>query len=218
MKPRRRALVRALVVVCALPALGCGARASSSSAATSPPSVTAASPAPTGGPLTLTSRRIAVLAEGALVIDADSGVLFRVDRAGREVARLAIGADAGQLAYDSAREVAFVADRRGDALIVVDVAGMRRLAAWPTPAEPYAVALSPDAATVLVATIADRALVALDARTGARAWTAPLAPEPRGLAVSPDGARALVSSVASGGVDELDLRGDHRVTSIAYDL
>ncbi len=69
MKPRRRALVRALVVVCALPALGCGARASSSSAATSPPSVTAASPAPTGGPLTLTSRRIAVLAEGALVID-----------------------------------------------------------------------------------------------------------------------------------------------------
>lgn len=124
---------------------------------------------------------------------------------GRATGELAIGRDAGLLAYDPARDVAFVVDRRGDRVVVVDARRVEELASWPTPPEPYGIALTLDRAVVPVTTIADRTLVAFDARTGVEQWRAALAAEPRGVSVSGDGRRALVSSIATGALDHVAL-------------
>jgi Cytochrome c len=167
-------------------------------------------------PAHLTASRIAATDDGALAIDADSGALIRTDRAGKAVAQVAIGADAGLLAFDPVARLAFVADRRGDRIAVVSVGEKLAIARTiKTPAEPYAVALTPDRATLLVATIADRTLVALDAATGAERWRAAIGREPRGLAISPDGARALVSYLVTGTVDQIGLGEVHRAEHVA---
>jgi DNA-binding beta-propeller fold protein YncE len=154
----------------------------------------------------LTGSRIAALSDGALVIDADSGNLIRVDHDGKRVAQLSIGTNPGLLAYDPAGKRAYVADRGGNRVAVVEVGeALRVTRSLATPAEPYAVALSPDRTTVMVTTIADRALVAFDAGTGKERWRTALAREPRGLAISPDGTRALVAYLATGTVDQVDL-------------
>lgn len=164
----------------------------------------------------LTASRIAALPDGALVIDADSGNLVRTDRDGKLVATLAIGANAGLLAYDPAGRLAYVADRTGNRIAVVEVGealSVKRSVA--TPVEPYAVALAPDRKTVIVATIADRALVAFDTETGKERWRTALGREPRGLAISPDGTRALVAYLATGTVDQIDLVETHAAEHVA---
>lgn len=168
----------------------------------SPSGGTAAHPAPAY----LTATRIAAIGDGALVIDADSGVLALVDAAGASLAQLAIGHDAGLLAYDDAAHLAYVADRRGDRIAVVRVGTTLELSrTWPTPAEPYGVALTPDRKIVLVTLVADQLIVAYDAATGHERWRKPTVTEPRGIAVSPDGTRALVASVTAGVLDEIPL-------------
>jgi DNA-binding beta-propeller fold protein YncE len=161
----------------------------------------------------LAGSRIAALADGALAIDADSGSLIRTDAAGKHVAHVAIGRDAGLLAYDPAAKLAYVADRKADRVAVVSVgATLAITASWKTPVEPYGVALSPDKKQLLVTTIADRTLVALDTQTGREAWRAPLAREPRNIAIAPDGTRAIVAYLATGTVDQIDL-ADRRHTA-----
>jgi sugar lactone lactonase YvrE len=190
----------------------------------SPPPTFALTTQPLGGvksapaaPAYIASSRITAVGEGALVSDADSGQLILTDAAGKSVAQLAIGRDAALLAFDDVARRAYVADRKGDRIVVVDVgdATLAITATWKTPAEPYGVALAPNRATVYVSTIADRTLVALDAATGLEKWRAALSPEPRGLAVSPDGARVVVASLSSGGVDELVLGERSRVRRVA---
>lgn len=167
-------------------------------------------------PAHLTASRIAAADDGALAIDADSGTLLRTDRSGKAVAKVAIGTDAGLLAFDPVAKVAYVADRQGDRVAVVSVGETLAIARTiKTPAEPYAVALTPDRATLLVATIADRTLVALDPATGAERWRTAIGREPRGLAISPDGARALVSYLVTGTVDQIDLRETRRAEHVA---
>lgn len=164
----------------------------------------------------LTASRITATADGALVIDADSGALVKTDKAGKAIAQVAIGRDAGLLAYDPATGLAYVADRKADRIAVVKVGGALEVAqSFKTPAEPYGVALTPDKKTLLVTTIADRTMVALDASTGAEKWRSALGREPRGLAVSPDGTRALVSYLVTGTVDQIDLLESHRAEHIA---
>jgi cytochrome c553 len=166
--------------------------------------VAAAAPAPAY----LASSRIAAVGDGALAIDADSGALVSIGSDGALIAQLAIGRDAGQLAYDPVTRRAYVADRRGGRVVVVEVAAggdLAQVATWPAPAEPYAVALTPDRTTVLVAAIADRALVAYDAANGRERWRVAIGKEPRAIAIAPDGARAIVPSLATAGVDEIDL-------------
>ena len=167
-------------------------------------------------PAHLTASRIAAEGDGALAIDADSGALIRTDRGGKAVAQIAIGADAGLLAYDPVAGLAYVADRHGDRVAVVSVGETLAITRTiKTPAEPYAVALTPDRATLLVATIADRTLVALDPATGAERWRTAIGREPRGLAISPDGARALVSYLVTGTVDQIGLREARRAEHVA---
>lgn len=163
----------------------------------------------TGAPAYLASSRIAAVGSGALVSDADSGQLILTDDAGARRASLSIGADAGLLVYDAVARRAYVADRSGDRVVVVEVGGagdsLVQVASWKTPAEPYGVALTPDRTTLLVTTIADRTLVAYDVDGGRQRFRAALDPEPRGLAVSPDGSRVLVASLASGSLVQLAL-------------
>jgi len=167
-------------------------------------------------PAYLTGARIAAVDDGALVIDADSGQLVRTDRAGANIASIAIGGNAGMLAYDPAAKLAYVADRLANRIAVVKVgAQLEVVASIKTPVEPYGIALSPDRRTVLVTTIADRALVAYDTASHAERWRAPLGREPRGLAVSPDGTRALVAYLQTGTVDEIDLLESHSAEHVA---
>jgi DNA-binding beta-propeller fold protein YncE len=165
----------------------------------------------------LTGSRIAAIGEDALVIDADSGNLIRTDKAGKQVAQLAIGREAGLMVFDATANLAYVADRQGDKVAVVAVtAGKLALQqTFKTPAEPFGIALSPDRKTILVSTIADRTLVALDVATGRERWRTALGREPRGLAIAPDGSRALVAYLATGTVDQIDLAETHRAEHIA---
>lgn len=165
----------------------------------------------------LAGNRIAAVGEGALVIDNDSGQLIKTDVDGKQAAAVAIGKNAGLLAYDSVGKLAYVADRTGNRIAVVKVgdapgAGQTKLApaleviaSYKTPVEPYGVALSPDRKTLLVTTIADRALVAFEASTGKELWRTGLGREPRNIAVSPDGKRAIVAYLTTGTVDQVDL-------------
>jgi DNA-binding beta-propeller fold protein YncE len=164
----------------------------------------------------LAGSRIAAVDGGALVIDADSGQLIKTDSAGKQVAAIAIGKNAGLLTYDPAGKRAYVADRMGNRVAVVKVGDKLEVAAsYKTPAEPYGIALSPDSKNVLVTTIADRTLVALDAASGKEQWRTGLGREPRGIAVSPDGSRALVAYLTTGTVDQVDLRESHRAEHVA---
>ncbi|MEZ4403428.1 MAG: c-type cytochrome [Kofleriaceae bacterium] len=164
---------------------------------------------PTGDAATtayLAGSAIAVAGQRALVIDADSGDLVLVDQAGTPVTRLAIGPTATQLVYDPVARRAYVADRAGDQIVVVEVGDTLRVAArWPTPTEPYGVALSPDRTMLLATTVAARTLVAFDVASGHERWRRPLAPEPRAVAISPDGAQALVTSLTSGAAERITL-------------
>lgn len=158
-------------------------------------------------PASLTGSTIAALDSGALVIDSDSGKLVRTGASGKAVRKLRIGAGAGLLAVDRDRNIAYVADRAKDRVVVVDVSGrkLNKKSSYKTPAEPYGVALTPDGNTLLVTTIADRQLVAFDTATGKQSWTSELEPEARGVAISPDGTKALVTFLTTGAVARFDL-------------
>lgn len=168
----------------------------------------------TGGAAHLAGSRIAALPDGgALVSDADSGMLIRTDSTGARRDQLVIGTEAGLFVYDDKARRAYVADRRGDRIVVVEAGESLSVAgSWKTPAEPYGVALTPDRHTVLVTTIADRSLVAFDVGTaGRQRWRAALDAEPRGIAIAPDGKRAIVTSLTTGTLAQFSL--DERVTA-----
>ncbi|HEY4177552.1 MAG TPA: c-type cytochrome [Kofleriaceae bacterium] len=171
----------------------------------------------TGGAAYLAGSRIAVAGNGVLVIDADSGNLMSTTADNKLLAKLSIGREAGLLAYDPVTSRAYVADRRGDRIVVVDTSQetLSVVASWKTPVEPYGVALAPDRKTLLVSTIADRTLVAFDTDKGSEKWRTGLGREPRGIAISPDGTRALVALLATGTVDQIDLTEAHKSEHIA---
>ena len=159
-------------------------------------------------PAHLTGGAIVAVGAGALVIDAESGDLLRLDAAGRVRNRLPIGPGAAQVVYEPGSRTAYVADRAGDRVVVVDVGErLSERARWATPAEPFGLALSPDAGTLLVTTVAARQLVAIDTAAGKARWSRALAAEPRGVAISPDGAQALVSHLTTGTATRVDLAG-----------
>jgi len=158
-------------------------------------------------PAYATSSRIVAIEGGALVIDADSGWLIRTDLAGAPLAHLAIGIDAGTLAYDPIAKRAYVADRRGDRIVVVTIGTELAIATtWATPAEPYGVALAPDRSTLFATMIADRALVAYDVASGKERWRTALDPEPRGISIAADGAHAAIAMLGAGVIDQVELK------------
>jgi cytochrome c peroxidase/DNA-binding beta-propeller fold protein YncE len=173
--------------------------------------------------VTLASSAIAADGKDAIVIDADSGALVRVDRSsGRPVAKLEISPGASALAFDARARVAYVADRANDRIIVVQV-GDRQLdqvRTFPAHEEPFGLALTPDAKTLLVTHVAGRVLAAYDAASGGERWELPLSAEPRGVAVAPDGKRAMIAYLAADHVDEISLpdHGDPVITPRTLDV
>ncbi|HVV86618.1 MAG TPA: c-type cytochrome [Kofleriaceae bacterium] len=166
-------------------------------------------------PAHLVGGPIAALDDGALIVDAESGDLIRTDATGAPRDRLAIGKGAPQLVYEPKSRTAYVADRAGDRVVVVEVgAKLAQRAQWTTPAEPFGLALSPDAGTLLVTTVAARTLVAFDTGKGRPRWQRPLAAEPRGVAISPDGTLALVSHLTTGTATRVDLAHDGAMLAI----
>ena len=166
-------------------------------------------------PAYLAGDRIAAVDDGALVIDADSGELVLTNAAGELVATLPIGVDAGQLVYDPIASRAYIADRRGDRVVMVAVqrdaiaVKLAPLGAFATPVEPFGLALSPQRNELLVTCVADRTLVSYALPTRGQGvveqWRHATAPEPRGVAYSPDGKHALIASIAAGAIERIDV-------------
>ncbi len=166
----------------------------------------------------LAGSTIAGLPGGALVIDSDSGKLLRVDRTGKAIGSLDIGMDASQLVHDAKKHRAYVVDRSHDRVVVVDTKDdLKVVDAFRTAAEPFGVALSPDGATLLVTTVADKQLLAFDTASGDRKWSVELGPEPRGVAISPAGDQALVTFLTTGVVARVSLAGEPKMTFVSLD-
>ncbi len=174
-----------------------------------PPLGSTRAPAATPIPASLAGSTVAALADGALVIDADSGKLLRVDRTNTVVATLDVGREASQLVVDAANDRAFVVDRSHDQLLVVslDAGSLRKADAIRTAAEPFGVALTPDGSTLLVTHVADQRLTAFDTGSGFEKWSIELGPEPRGVSISPNGDEALVTFLTTGVVGRVALGG-----------
>ena len=154
----------------------------------------------------LSSTNIAAIDGGSLHVDADSGMLVQSDALLKKVAALFIGHDASQLVVNRASKQAFVANRNGDTIEVVSIAhGLRKERSIKTRAEPYGVALTPDAKTLLVTTVADRQLTAYDAKTGSERWSIDIGPEARGVAISPSGDEAVVTFLNTGAIARIPL-------------
>lgn len=163
------------------------------------------------------SSTIAAYKGGAIAIDADSGMLVRTDSNGDRTAELKIGTGAAQLIVDTRGKRAYVADRAGDRVAVVDLAsGLDLVDAFSTDAEPFGLALSPDRRTLLVTTVADHTLAAFDVATGLTRWSVDVGPEPRGVAISPEGGEALVTFLGTGTVARVQLRRGSKRPKISY--
>ena len=172
-------------------------------------------PKPDGRSASLSGSTIAALTDGALVIDGDSGKLLRLDKAGVVTARLTIGNHAPQLVVDREHNTAFIADREGDRVVVATIgAGLEETSSIATRTEPFGLALTPDGATLLVTTVADRNLTAYDAKSGTELWSIDVGPEPRGVAISPSGDEAIVTLLTTGAVARVRLE-DQRVKFVA---
>jgi mono/diheme cytochrome c family protein len=170
----------------------------------------------------LAGSTIAALGAGALVIDADSGMLLRTDRNGKVIAQMDVGREASQLVIDKKKNRAFVVDRSHDQVLVVSLAddGLQKTDAIRTAAEPFGVALSPDGSTLLVTQVADQRLTAFDTGSGFEKWSLELGPEPRGVAISPDGGEALVTFLTTGVVGRVELRqadGQPKMSFVSLD-
>ncbi len=159
---------------------------------------------------TLAGSTVAALADGAVVIDPDSGQLVLTDSKGKALARIDIGPDASQLAVDCGRSLAYVVNRKSDQIQVVSLAGkgLRAVREIDTAADPYGVALTPDGSKLLVTAVADRVMIAYRAETGEVLWKVPLGPEPRGVAVSRGGDQVAVAFLTTGTMARGALKGD----------
>jgi DNA-binding beta-propeller fold protein YncE/mono/diheme cytochrome c family protein len=163
---------------------------------------------------------VAVFEGDVVLIDADSGSLVRTDADGRTIAALKIGASAAQIVVDADRAQAYVANRLGDQIVVVDLRdGLRTTSSFSTRVEPFGLALSADGATLLVTHVADQSLTAYETSTGHERWNLPLGPEPRGVALANDGSEALVTFLTTGVVARVDLlaHGTPKVDWVSID-
>lgn len=177
-------------------------------------------PASTPAQASLQGGKIVAYRGGAVVIDADSGKLLRTDADGVKQAELDIAPGASQLVIDTAHHRAFVSDRSGDRIVVVDLEGkgLTQVDSFSTKAEPFGLALTPDGKTLLVTTVADHTLTAFDVGTGMPRWNLELGPEPRAVSIAPQGHEAMVTFLTTGAVARIDLRNDQpRMSFVSLD-
>ncbi len=146
----------------------------------------------------------------AYVADADDSSVHTVDvSTGEEIAttslagspsQLLVAADGRVLVALRDRSVVQVLEPSEDAAKPLD-----SRCVVPTPAEPVALATTPDDATLLVSTGWGATLSAYDVANMARKYEVPLAREPRAVVVSDDGKRAFVTHVVGSRMSVVDL-------------
>lgn len=153
----------------------------------------------------------------AYVADADEPTLHTIDvDARKELATTRLRGRPEQLLVLADGRVA-VTLRSSNALEVLEPSalpesGLRSLCSADTPAEPVALAATPDDATVLVTSGWGRALSAFDAQTFAPSYQVKVARDPRAVVVSDDGSRAFVAHVVEARMSVVDLTSpEHEV-------
>ncbi len=149
---------------------------------------------------------IAADGQGLWIVERNAGALIRTDHAGEVKATIELHAGLGELVLDEVHAALFVADRTADRLLRFEVTGDTATPngelALP---EPHGLAQTPDGATLLVTSVADRELIAVDTASLQVRWRVELAPEPRAVAVSPEGRWALVGFLTSEAVARVEL-------------
>ncbi len=160
-----------------------------------------------------TGSAIALARSGARTIafaaDADSDAIHAVDLDTRApLATTPLSGSPAQILIT--REGLVIAALRDHAAIELleptDEPGqLRSLCTVPTPAEPVALALSPDGATLLVASRWGHALSAFATERLEARFTLDLPRDPASVAVSPDGAHAYVAHAVGGRISVVDL-------------
>jgi YVTN family beta-propeller protein len=160
---------------------------------------------------------IAVDTHGVLVLDRDTGKLYRTNQSGEQLASLTFGSWAGELVRDGGSEFAYVADRTANRVVRIRAGESLEVVDRATVREPHGLALSPDGKTLYVTSVADHELVALDTETMHPVWRIELAAEPRGVAVSANGKQAIVGFLTTGAIASVELGTNPNVSYISLD-
>jgi hypothetical protein len=154
---------------------------------------------------------IAVDATGLWIAERNAGALIRSDHDGVVRAVTPLHAGLGELLLDRASDTLLVADRQADRVLRFSLAGdVATQIGELELVEPHGLALSPDGATLLVTSVANRELVAVAPATMKVRWRVELLAEPRAVAISPDGQSALVGFLSSGSLARVDLASQGR--------
>lgn len=153
------------------------------------------------------------------VADEDAKAILTLDLDTHEtLAETPLGATPGQIyVAKDGRVVVALRDKNEIATFVASrpEAPLARTCSAATPAEPIAIAATPDDATILVSTGWGRTLAAFEAATFAPKFEAKLPREPRAVVVADDGRTAFVSHAVGSVISAIDLGGArHEVKSI----
>ncbi|MBL8685617.1 MAG: hypothetical protein JNK05_40950 [Myxococcales bacterium] len=171
---------------------------------TSVGSLATSAPRASGSIVLSVDQRTAAVADG----DADSVVLLGVASGTAQIAsRFATREGPAQVLL-SADGRAFVTERRSGSVSVYDPSSGRRLCTTRVASDPFAMALSPDGATLYVTSAISAKLTALDTSTLRTKWTADTAREPRAIALTRDGSRAVLSHIAGRPVTVFDVASE----------
>lgn len=173
-------------------------------------------------PLSRSSSTVALARAGektlAFVADEDARRVSVIDvDAGRELTHAELAAAPGTLLLSASGRVAVSLPSRSEVQILAyDSDKLASVCAIATAPEPAALALTPDARTLLVTSAWGQTLAAFDAVALAEQYRLPLPRDPRAVAVSADGARAYVSHAVGGSVSVVDLAA-RRVERVSVD-
>lgn len=154
----------------------------------------------------------------AFVADEDARRLSVIDvDAGRELTHAELAAAPGAVLLSASGRVAVSLPSRSEVQILAYAAGMLTSAcSVATAPEPVALALTPDARTLLVTSAWGQTLAAFDSAAMVEQYRLPLPRDPRAVAVGADGARAYVSHAVGGSVSLVDLAA-RRVERVSVD-
>ena len=146
----------------------------------------------------------------AYVADEDDGNIHTVDVAtGNELGTTNLGGTPSQiLVAADGRVVVALRDKAAIEVLEPEEDPSKPLASRctvPTPAEPVALATTPDDGTLLVSSGWGAALTAYDVASMGRTYEVPLPREPRSLVVSDDGKKAFVAHVVGSRMSVVDL-------------
>ena len=156
----------------------------------------------------------------ALIVDEDAKAVLTFDvDAKRQLASTDVAGVPSQV-YVARDGRVFVTVRDASKIIALHIeradAPLTRLCEARTPAEPVAIAASPDEKTLLVTAGWGQKLAAFEAGSLAPRFEAKLSREPRGVVVSDDGKTAFVSHAVGSVVSVVDLVGPkHAASTIA---